>query len=242
MPLDDQPSDSRRALVVSAHPDDIEFGCGAAVACWVDEGWDVRYVIVTSGQKGVQDVDSDPEAFGRLREAEARAAATACGVADVTFLGYLDSELAWADPRQLRVDLARQFRIHRPHRLVSIDPEILPTARFVNHPDHRAAGVATLDITMTSGTTAAIFPELIRQEGLQPWKGLEEAWLFGPAASETVVDVTAGFDRKVAALRAHVSQIGDWDVGAAMADRMAAAGEPHGYRYAESFRVISFRR
>jgi len=234
-------SDERRVLVVSAHPDDIEFTCGAAVACWVDEGWDVRYVIVTSGQKGVQDVDADPEAFGRVREAEAREAAAICGVTDVTFLGYMDSELAWADPRRLRLDLARQFRIHRPHRLLALDPDILPTDRFVNHPDHRAAGEATLDITMTSGTTAAIFPELIREEGLQPWRELEEVWLFGPAG-ERVVDVTAGFDRKVAALKAHASQIGDWDVGAAMAEWMGGTGEPHGYRYAESFRVISFRR
>jgi LmbE family N-acetylglucosaminyl deacetylase len=236
------PSEERRALVVSAHPDDIEFGCGASIACWVDEGWDVRYVIVTSGQKGVQDVDADPEAFGRIREAEAREAAAVCGVADVTFLGYMDSELGWADPRRLRLDIARQFRIHRPHRLLAIDPGILPTARSVNHPDHRATGIATLDITVTSGTTAAIFPELIKEEGLQPWRELEEIWLFGPGASETVLDVSAGFDRKVAALRAHASQIGDRDIGAMVGERMAAAGAAHGFRFAESFRVISFRR
>src|SRR5947199_152456 len=150
------PDEQRRALVVSAHPDDIEFTCGASVACWVDEGWDVRYVIVTSGQKGVQDVDADPEAFGRVREAEARDAAAICGVTDVSFLGYMDSELAWADARQLRSDLARQFRIHRPYRLLAVDPEIVPTSRLVNHPDHRATGIATPDITMTSGTTPAI--------------------------------------------------------------------------------------
>jgi LmbE family N-acetylglucosaminyl deacetylase len=234
-------TDERRVLVVSAHPDDIEFACGAAVACWVDEGWDVRYVIVTSGQKGVQDADADPEAFGRIREAEARAAAAICGVTDVTFLRYMDSELGWADARQLRLDLARQFRIHRPHRLLAIDPEMVPTSRFLNHPDHRATGVATLDVTMTGGTTAAIFPELLKGEGLEPWRELEEVWLYGAASSETVVDVTAGFDRKVAALRAHASQIGDWDVAAGMAKHMAAAGEPQGYGYAETFRVVSLR-
>ena len=115
-------------------------------------------------------------------------------------------------------------------------------SRFVNHPDHRAVGVATLDITMTSGTTAAIFPELVTQEGLEPWRSLEEVWIYGPGSSTTVVDVSAGFERKVAALRAHASQIGDWDVATTMGERMAAAGEAYGYRYAESFRVISFRR
>src|SRR3954451_9556326 len=93
---------------------------------WVDEGWDVRYVIVTSGQKGVQDAGADPEAFGRIREAEARAAAASRGVTDATFLGYMDSELSWADPRRLRLALGRQFRIHRPHRLLASTFEILP--------------------------------------------------------------------------------------------------------------------
>ena len=82
----------RRALVVSAHPDDIEFGCAGTVALWVEEGWDVRYVIVTSGQKGVQDARQDPEAFGRLREQESKRAAEICGVTDVTFLRYMDSD------------------------------------------------------------------------------------------------------------------------------------------------------
>jgi LmbE family N-acetylglucosaminyl deacetylase len=94
---------------------------------------------------------------------------------------------------------------------------------------------------MTGGTTAAIFPELIREEDLQPWRELDEVWLYGAAAADRVVDVTAGFDRKVAGLRAHASQIGDWDVGATMATHMAATGEPHGDAFAESFRVVSFR-
>jgi LmbE family N-acetylglucosaminyl deacetylase len=237
-----EPAPPRRALAVGAHPDDIEFGCAGTTARWVDEGWDVRYVIVTSGQKGVQDASVDPYEFGLTREAEARAAAAACGVTDVTFLGYMDSELLWADPRQLRLDLARQFRRHRPHRLLCMAAELLPTARFVNHPDHRTAAVATLDVTMTSGTTAAIFPELATDEGLAPWRELEEAWIYGPTTGDTAVDVSTTVDRKVDALRAHVSQIGDWDVGRFMVERLAAAGEPFGYAYAETFRVISFRR
>ncbi|MGI8777266.1 MAG: PIG-L deacetylase family protein [Acidimicrobiales bacterium] len=231
----------RRALVVSAHPDDIEFGCAGTVATWVDAGWDVRYVIVTSGQKGVQDATSDPEVFGQVREAESRQAAEAVGVTDVTFLGYMDSEVAAADWFGLRRDLSRQFRHHRPHRLVVGAPDILPTDRFVNHPDHRAVSVAMLDITMTGGTTAAIFPELELDEGRPPWRELEETWLTGPGLGSHVVDVSATFERKIAALRAHVSQIGEWDVAAFMGQRLAEAGKPHGYAYAESFRVISYR-
>src|SRR5205823_13758859 len=74
----------RRALVISAHPDDIEFGCAGTVCRWVDEGWDVRYAIVTFGQKGVEDARQDPHQFGRLREQESRRAAEICGVSDVT--------------------------------------------------------------------------------------------------------------------------------------------------------------
>ncbi|MBV8981556.1 MAG: PIG-L family deacetylase [Acidimicrobiia bacterium] len=232
----------RRALVISAHPDDIEFGCAGTICRWVDDGWDVRYVITTSGQKGVQDARQDPDAFGRLREQESTRAAEICGVSDVTFLRYMDSEVVYG-PALLK-DLARQFRRHRPHRLVVMDPQSLPTDMFVNHPDHRFVAQASLDITVTSGTTAAIFPELVLEEGLEPWRELEETWIFGPAGGPTVVDVTATIERKLDALQAHVSQVGEWDVRTFMKQRLAERARDAGYDYdyAESFRVLSYRR
>jgi LmbE family N-acetylglucosaminyl deacetylase len=188
----------------------------------------------------VQDPRQDPEAFGRLREEEARAAAKVCGVDSVTFLGYMDTEVTYSP--QLQRDIAREFRRHRPHRLLTMNPELLPTDFFVNHPDHRTVATAALDITVTGGTTGAIFPELALEDGLPPWRDLEEVWLTGPAGGPVAVDVTKTFDRKIAALRAHASQIGDWDVGRFVGERLRAAGEPHGFAYAETFRVISFRR
>src|SRR5439155_11400113 len=125
-----------------------------------EQGWDVRYVIVTSGQKGVQDAEQDPAEFGAVREAESVEAARVVGVTDVTFLGHMDSEVVYGPG--LLEDLSRQFRIHRPHRLVTMNPEPLPTEYFVNHPDHRFVGQAVLDVTMTGGTTAAIFPHLLK--------------------------------------------------------------------------------
>jgi LmbE family N-acetylglucosaminyl deacetylase len=232
----------RRALVIGAHPDDIEFGCGATVAQWVQDGWDVRYVIVTSGQRGSQDPEATPEDMAAVREAESREAARICGVEDVTFLRYLDADLIAADPLALRLELSRQFRRHRPHRLVTLEPALLPTERFVNHPDHRTVGTAALDITVTGGTTGAIFPELALEEGLPAWRELEEVWLMGPAPGPVAVDVSATVERKIAALEAHASQIGGWQVGRFVAERLRAAGEPHGLEYAETFRVISFRR
>ncbi len=227
--------------MISAHPDDIEFGAGGTIARWTDDDWDVRYVIATSGQRGVQDPGADPEEFGRLREEESRVAAKLCGVESVTFLGYMDSEVT--DSPRLRRDLARQFRLHRPHRLVTMRPEQLPPEGFVNHPDHRVVGAVAIDVTITGGTTAAIFPELLTEEGLEPWQGLEDTWLMGPGGTE-VVDVTDTFERKIAALHAHASQMAqiDGDVRDFLARYLAAIGAPHGYTYGESFRVLRRRR
>jgi LmbE family N-acetylglucosaminyl deacetylase len=229
-------------LVVGAHPDDIEFGAAGTVAGWTEVGWDVRYVIVTSGQRGVQDARQDPAAFGRLREEEALAAAKVCGVEDVTFLRHMDTEVVYG-PGLLR-DLSREFRRHRPHRLLTLNPEHLPASGFVNHPDHRAVGAATVDVTITGGTTAAIFPELLLAEYLEPWQGLADIWLMGPGGGDEVVDVTATFERKLAALEAHASQIAQlpWDLREFLGRRLAEVGAPHGYRYAESFRVLARRR
>jgi len=234
--------DGRRVLAIGAHPDDIEFGAGGTVARWVDEGWDVRYVIVTSGQRGVQDERQDPEEFGRLREEESRAAAKVAGVTDVTFLGYMDTEVVYS--RELQRDLSREFRRHRPHRLLVQNPEHIPPGGFVNHPDHRAVATAALDITITGGTTAAIFPELIIEEGLQPWRELEEIWLMGPSGGDEVVDITPYLERKMAALEAHASQIAQVprNLREFITRRLAATGAPQGYDFAESFRVISRRR
>jgi LmbE family N-acetylglucosaminyl deacetylase len=238
----DAGGDGRRVLAIGAHPDDIEFGAGGTVARWVDEGWDVRYVIVTSGQRGVQDARQDPEEFGRLREEESRAAAKVAGVNDVTFLGYMDTEVVYS--RELQRDLSREFRRHRPHRLLVQNPEHLPQGGFINHPDHRAVATAALDITITGGTTAGIFPELVTDEGLQPWYELEEIWLMGPSGGDEVVDVTAYIDRKLAALEAHASQIAQVprNLREFIERRLEATGAPRGYRYAESFRIISRRR
>ncbi|MCA1823476.1 MAG: PIG-L family deacetylase, partial [Frankia sp.] len=230
----------RRALVIAAHPDDVDFGAAGTVATWTDAGWDVRYVIATRGQRGVQDADGDPTAFGTLREAEQRAAAAAVGVTDVTFLDFMDSEVV--DSLALRRDIAREFRRHRPHRLLTMDPQITPTDFFVNHPDHRVVATAALDTTITGGTTAAIFPELQRDEGLPPWRELEETWLMGPAGGPHVVDITTTVDRKMAALRAHTSQTSSWDFETFLRARLAERGRDHGFAYAESFRVITYIR
>lgn len=231
----------QRALAIFAHPDDLDFGAAGTVARWVSEGWDVSYVCVTSGQKGGQDPSVGPAEYGALREQEQRAAAATLGVSTVTFLGWMDSEVD--ETLELRRALSREFRRHRPNRLLTLDPQLLPTDRFVNHPDHRAVGTCALDITMTGGTTAQIFPELMLEEGLPPWRDLEETWLMGPADAPVAVDVTDFVSAKVTALRCHASQLENRpDVEEFVRARLAAAGAPHGLAYAETFRVQTYRR
>jgi LmbE family N-acetylglucosaminyl deacetylase len=227
-------SEGLRVLVVAAHPDDIEFTCAGSVALWVDEGAQVTYVIVTDGSTGT----ADPELYGEklvaIRREETLKAAEAVGVTDVRFLGYPDGYVEYT--LDLRRDIAREFRRARPHRFIVMDPQPVPGGYFVNHPDHRAIGQTSLDITVTAGTTPGHFPELLA-EGFQPWRGLREIYVGGPAGGDTAVDITASIDRKIDALKAHASQI-DWDVDPMMRGWMKVNGEQHDMEYAELFHVI----
>ena len=159
---------TKRCLVISAHPDDIEFGCSGTAAVMVGEGWGVRYVIVTSGQRGTQDPHATVEDMAERREKESLEAARVAGVEDVVFLRYLDGDLIGADPLALRKDLAREFRRHQPHRLITMDSAPIQGDVYVNHPDHRVVAQATLDITVSGGSTGSYFTDL----GLPAWREL----------------------------------------------------------------------
>ncbi|MEX2393936.1 MAG: PIG-L deacetylase family protein [Actinomycetota bacterium] len=228
-------ADPIRVLVVSAHPDDIEFGCAGSVARWVDEGHQVAYVIVTDGSTGTADAELAGSRLAEIRREESLAAAKIVGVEDVIFLGYRDG---YVEPTlDLRRDIAREFRKFKPHRLITMDPQPIPGGWFVNHPDHRAIGQATLDITVTAGTTPGHFPELL-EEGFEAWKGLRDIYLFGPGGGEHAEDISSAIDRKVDALKAHHSQVGDWDVEPMLRGWMKLNGEQHGMDAAELFQVL----
>lgn len=224
-----------RVLCVSAHPDDLEFSAAGSAARWSDEGAEVVYCIVTDGSTGTNDPGLAGEPLATMRREETLRAAGVTGVSHVEFLGYRDGYVE--ETLELRRDLARVFRRFRPHRLLVMDPSSLPGGWFVNHPDHRAVGQATLDITVTAGTTVGHFPELL-EEGLEPWRGLQEIYVTGPAGGDTAVDITGTVDRKIEALRCHASQIGEWDVASAIRAWTARNGEPHGMAHAELFHRI----
>jgi LmbE family N-acetylglucosaminyl deacetylase len=204
--LDD--SEVGRILVIAAHPDDIDFSSAGTIAGWTDTGIDVSYCVVTSGDAGGHDPDVSRADMVTLRQAEQTAAAKQVGVHDLRFLGYPDGQVEAS--LQLRKDLSRVIRQVRPDRLVCPSPERNYLRLGVSHPDHRAVGSAALDAVYPDARNQFAFPDLLAVEGLQPWT-VREVWISGGPAPNHYADVTETFPRKVAALRAHVSQTGHMD-------------------------------
>lgn len=226
-----------RALVVAAHPDDIEFGSGGTVARWADEGAEVTFCIATDGTAGTQDKELMGQRLHDIRVAESEAAAEVLGAAEIVWLGLRDGYVEYN--MDLKRDIARVFRRYRPHRFVVMDPTPTIEDRFINHPDHRAVGQASLDVSMTSGTTPGIFPELL-DEGLDPWRGLRELWIAGPGMYPVGVDISSTLERKIQALLCHKSQVGEdaEQIAGWVKESAARRGKVHGVEYAENFRVI----
>ncbi|NMH94404.1 PIG-L family deacetylase [Pseudonocardia bannensis] len=191
-------------LVVTAHPDDVDFAAAGTVAAWVKSGIQVAYCICTSGDAGGYD-DTPRAEMGPLREAEQRAAAAEVGVEDVRFLGHPDGRLL--PDLELRRDISREIRRFRPDRVLTQSPEIWWRRVGASHPDHRATGEAALAAVYPDARNPFAHPELLADEGLDAWT-VHEMWLMG-APDERLnhaVDITDTFDRKVAALQAHISQ------------------------------------
>lgn len=229
----------RRILVVVAHPDDAEFGCGGTVARWADEGKEVVYCLLTSGNRGSDDPAMTPERLASVREAEQRAAARSLGVQDVVFLGYADGEVE--DTREARRDVVREVRRVRPDRIVTQNP--FPSLNpYSGHRDHRHAGRLALDAVYPYARDRMHFPELLAQ-GFLPHK-VREVYLMGHAEPDVVVDITGTMARKLDALRCHASQVGRDFAGVEgrVRERAAELGKPHGYTYAEAFRLIELPR
>ena len=231
-----------RVLVVLAHPDDPEFFCGGTLALWAERGREIRYCLLTRGEKGADDAQTDPVALARVRETEQRAAAAVLGVRQVEFLdqpdGYLTPDLA------LRKQVVRVVRQVRPEIVVTCDPtNFFPSDRYINHPDHRAAGQATLDAVFPAAGSAMFFPELLTEEGLAPHK-VRQVYVAMPQTANTVIDVSATVERKIAALREHRSQIPDQaGLEARIRERLLdPASPPDAPRYVERFRLIDLGR
>jgi LmbE family N-acetylglucosaminyl deacetylase len=231
----------RVAMVIMAHPDDAEFGCAGTVAAWVQEGWEVFYVVCTDAASGGPDEATDvgPEARRRMtetRKAEQLAAGAILGLRDVIFLDYPDGQLT--PTIELRRDLVRLLRRYRPTRMICQSPDrswhpVMLIGR--HHPDHLAAGQAALAAIYPASQNPWDFPELLA-EGLPPHK-VREIYVMGAPEVNHAVDITATIDLKLAALRAHVSQIGMRadELEQLLRSRSAEIGAPYNMTYAEIF-------
>ncbi len=231
------PPGPKRIAVVVAHPDDAEFGCAGTVARWVQEGHTLIYVLLTSGNQGGEDPEIAPETLAATREAEQLAACAILGVSETIFLRLPDGSLT--PDLATRKLLVRTLRTIKPDVVVSMDPSFLWADQgYINHPDHRAAGQVTLD-AIFPGTGNPMAYRDLHAEGLPAHK-VREVYLEGAKDADVWIDITATMEIKLRALRAHASQLGDWDPeemlrkwGKEVADRHPGSGE-----YAESFKYF----
>lgn len=237
---DNELSKPERVLFIVAHPDDPDFGAAGTVATWVRQGAQVTYLIVTDGAKGSKHLELAGDRLIRTRQSEQRAAARVLGVSKVVFLEYPDGQVY--NTPELRRDLVRQIRVHRPDVVVTHDP----TARFIghswiNHPDHRAVGDTALDAVFPLARNQLAFPEHQR-EGLAP-HSVRDVLLTPTNEPNYWVDISETLELKIAALFKHHSQIDDPEALAARIKKRAqeyARDTP--YSYAERFRRITLDR
>ncbi|HEU0132475.1 MAG TPA: PIG-L deacetylase family protein [Mycobacteriales bacterium] len=229
-----------RILVVTAHPDDVDFGSAGTVATWTKAGYEVTYCVVTNGDAGGFDPDVPRSEIAGIRQAEQRAAAAEVGVTDVRFLGYPDGRVTVTI--ELRRDISRVIRQVRPQRVLTQSPQRNYERIYASHPDHLAVGEATLCAVYPDARNPFAHPELLADEGLDAWT-VAETWLMAAPGAGHVVDVTDVYERKLAALHQHVSQLpgvpGELDtmLRGWLTANARAGGLPEG-RLAEAFQLL----
>lgn len=234
------PDDWQRALAVVAHPDDLEYGCSAAIASWTDAGREVTYVLATRGEAGIDTLA--PAECGPVREREQRASAAVVGVSTVEFLDHRDGVIEYGTA--LRRDIAAAVRRHRPELVITLNHRDTWDGTFWNTPDHVAVGRAVLDAAGDAGNRW-IFPELTEQ-GLEPWNGVRWVAVAGSSTPTHAVDATDGLDRAVRSLlehRAYIEALTDQDpeayVRGFLTGNARETGKRFGDRPAVSFELFS---
>lgn len=223
-----------RILIVGAHPDDPDAFCGGSVAAWTDAGAQIWYVVVTSGDKGVPDPETDVATFTEIREQEQLSSAEYLGAQGVTFLRYIDGEVF--DSLELRERITLEIRRFKPDLIITHDPL---TRQYRQHPDHRAVGFATIHSAFPSSHLTTFFPQHA-SEGVEPHV-TRQLLLFGSDRPDTFIDIGATFERKIEALEMHVSQEAAFH--GALRERMRMRAEDAGqvsgqYQLAEPFLFV----
>ncbi len=224
------------AMVIVAHPDDPEFSCSGTMARWSKAGTKICYVLCTSGDVGIAKLGMTRQEAAKIREAEQRDACRITGVEEVVFLGEPDGMLVAT--LELRKKLVREIRRFRPEVVVTGDPtRVWSGDSYINHPDHRAASSAALDAVFPAAGQPNLFEE-IRQEGYEAHKP-RKVYITTWDEADVFVNITETIDIKIAALRAHKSQMKDWDPEPRIKEWSASRGKGKEMAFAESFRVIT---
>ncbi|MCW2824381.1 MAG: hypothetical protein JWQ91_1298 [Aeromicrobium sp.] len=238
VPLEPVDESWERALVVVAHPDDVEFGAAAAVARWTDQGKSVVYCMVTSGEAGIDGIP--PDECREIRVAEQLESGRIVGVETVDFLGLPDGVLEYGV--DLRRAITAVVRRHRPEVIITNNFRESWGGSMPNQPDHMAVGRAALNSAADAGNRW-IFPEQL-VDGLEPWGGVTQVWAAGSPDSRHAVDTTDTFDRGVASLAAHRAYIEglgwtDFDPAEFLEGMSRPTGSRLGVTHAAPFEVFS---
>jgi LmbE family N-acetylglucosaminyl deacetylase len=224
------------AMVIVAHPDDIEFSCAGTLARWVKAGARVSYVLCTSGEVGIAQTDMTKARAAEIREAEQLEAARVIGAQEVIFLREPDGMLEAT--MELRKRLVREIRRFRPEVVICGDPTIVWVGDdYINHPDHRAAATAALDATFPAAGQPNLFEELA-EEGFQAYKP-RKVYVTGWHQNDLFVNIEDTIDLKIAALRAHKSQMKDWDPEPRIKEWASLRAQGKEMAYAEGYRVVT---
>jgi LmbE family N-acetylglucosaminyl deacetylase len=224
------------AMAITAHPDDIEFTCAGTLARWAKNGTRVIYVLCTSGDVGLDEPGMTREKATEIREAESLEAARIAGVKEVVFLREPDGLLQ--PTLDLRKKLVRQIRKHKPEVIMTGDPTIVWSGDdYINHPDHRAAAMAALDATFPAAGQPNLFEELA-EEGLTAHK-VRKVYASVWEKADVFINIDETIDLKIAALRAHKSQIKEWDPEPMLKEWASDYAKGKEMQYAEGFRVVT---
>jgi len=226
----------QKAMVIVAHPDDIEFSSAGTVARWIQDGAEVTYVLCTSGDVGIAEPGMTKAKATQIRESEQQAAAEVVGVKEVVFLREPDGMLE--NTMSLRKRLVREIRRFKPEVVITGDPTVVWARNdYINHPDHRAAAGAALDAVFPAAGQPNLFEELA-EEGITAHK-VRKVYVTSWSQADTFVNITDTINLKIEALKKHVSQMKDWDPEPRIKEWAGETAQGKEMTYAEAFRVVT---
>lgn len=223
------------AMAIVAHPDDIEYSCSGTLARWALAGAKTYYVLCTSGDVGIATAGMTKTRAAEIREEEQRNAAAIAGASEVVFLREPDGMLQAT--LELRKKLVREIRRLRPEVVICSDPTVvLASSDYINYPDHRAAGMAALDAVFPAAGQPNLFEEL-ESEGVKAHK-VRKVYVNSWEHADHFINISETMDVKIAALKAHVSQMNGNDPSDMVRQWAAETAKGKEMTYAEGFKVV----